>query len=382
MTCPHSGNDRSDRYSSRSRREFFKAAVSIGGINALTASLERVERDGAPLPDAPDSYEVPGGESFDGPERRQHAWNDYLTRDNNGEALHPFHHLLLFYDYAGDGTPTDEDRAALEDALTYLEETFEWSNRGLLFTAAYSPDYFDRFEEDLHASVELPEPKSFSPTDDPEFDDFDMVLQLASDLPHKLLLAEQLLTDGQVPTDHSLPTPIDDVVTLRERRTGFQGEGLPAKHQDVEGIPDDEPISDEAPLYMGFASVVPMSQPSEDRITIEEGPFAGGTTQHVSRLDLELEGWYGDHTVEERARKMLDAGVFEHTPEGFATDNAENVPHADIVGQFEKSDIHTNAEKHGFVSHALKTITAREDGLPIIYRRDTDTADGGRAGTN
>jgi hypothetical protein len=43
---------------------------------------------------------------------------------------------------------------------------------------------------------------------------------------------------------------------------------------------------------MGFKSGYADNLPPEDLVTIDEGPFAGGTVAQVSRTRLDLESWY------------------------------------------------------------------------------------------
>jgi len=57
---------------------------------------------------------------------------------------------------------------------------------------AYGPAYFDRFDADL-AGIDLPEPTSLTPFDDPELDEYDALLQVASDYGHVTLSVEEAL---------------------------------------------------------------------------------------------------------------------------------------------------------------------------------------------
>jgi hypothetical protein len=158
-----------------SRRGFFKTAVAIGGASALSACLGR------------ETVDVPtgGGEV---PER-QHAWNDFLRTDDHGNFLPPRHHVLLLLDYTGEAV--ENDRPTVEDAFASLEGAYEWSNEGLLFTVGYSPYYFDRFDETL--DVAIPEPEPMASFENPDLDDVDAVVHLASDYASVVLEAEEAL---------------------------------------------------------------------------------------------------------------------------------------------------------------------------------------------
>lgn len=339
-----------------SRRGFFKAAVAVGGTSALSACLGR------------ETVDVPKG-GGDVPER-QHAWNDFLSTDEHGNVRMPRHHVLLLLDYTGGGI--EGDRETTEDAFESLENAYEWSNEGLLFTVGYSPFYFDRFDEPLDAA--LPEPEPMASFENPELDDGDAIIHLASDHASVVLEAEQALLG-----ERGRANGVDMEVDLRgvfervDRRTGFVGEGLPAKHQDVEGVPDSKPVPEDSPLYMGFKSGFEKNQAKEDDVTVDEGGFAGGTTQHVSHLHLDLEQWYGDQERRERVAKMFcPAHADEERVEGPGHNLGSSTGIEDCPAPME------SARSDATVGHAQKAHTEREDGRPPILRRDFDSTDPGR----
>ncbi len=343
-----------------SRRDFFKAAVAIGGTSALAACLDRQDAD---VPQG-------GGEVPD----RQHAWNEVLRRDDHGNILAPRHHVLLFLDY--DGDDIDADREVTDDAFGSLERAYEWSHEGLLFTVGYSPYYFDRFDEPLDA--ELPEPEPMASFENPDLDDGDAIVHLASDHPSAVLGAEEaLLGERDEANGVGIDADLTGVFEEVDRRTGFVGEGLPAEHQDVGGVPDSEPVPEDSPLYMGFKSGFSESQATEDGVTLGDnaGGFAGGTTQHVSHLHLDLEQWYEQDSRYQRVSKMFcPAHADEERVEGVG----ENLGSASGVHDCPEAE--ENARTHGTVGHAQKAERARENGRPPLLRRDFDSTDGGRAG--
>jgi len=360
-----------------SRRSFVKAAVAIGGASALSACLDRENPDLSTGPD-----------DLSGLPERQHAWNGALSTDDHGNHVAPRHHLVLYLDYANDGLPGAEDRETVETALQSLEHAYprrtEDGEVGLLFTVGYAPAYFDRFDEPLPETVDLPEPEPLAPFEDPVPDDPDAVVHLASDYGSVVLAAEEgLLGESDAVNGREMDATFEGVferATLAEggsnRRTGFVGTGLPAENQDVDGIPDTEPVPEESPLYMGFKSGFAGNQASEDRVTIESGPFAGGTTQHVSRMDLNLEQWY-----EQDSRFHREATMFcpAHAQNGAVEGVGENL--GDDTGvEACAEDLASDAREEGVVGHSQKTATVREDGEPIILRRDFDSTDGDRAG--
>ncbi|WP_353633491.1 Tat pathway signal protein [Halobacterium sp. NMX12-1] len=348
-----------------SRRAFLKSAVAIGGASALAACVDREDADIPAGVDDPASL----------PER-QHAWNDALSRDDAGNALPPRHHALVHLDL--DGEPTDEARETVETALRALERAYERSNDGLLFTLGYSPAYFRRFDAELPDAVDLPEPRPLSDLEDPALDDPDALLHLASDHASAVLEAEEAMRGNRETANGvEVKAALTEAFTVADRRSGFVGEGLPAENQDTGGVPDSEPVPEDAPLYMGFKSDFEKSQATEDRVTIQSGPFAGGTTQHVSHIDLNLTQWYEQDDRESRVAQMFcpahaDSGAVEGTGE-----NLGDSPQLGGCGD----PVETGSER-GVVGHGQKLQRVREDGRPVILRRDFDSTDGGRAGVH
>ncbi|WP_247001885.1 DUF7405 family protein [Halosolutus gelatinilyticus] len=349
-----------------SRRAFVRTAVAIGGASALAACMGREDADVPQADLAPE--ERPD---------RQHAWNEYLAADDHGNVTPPEHHLLLGLEYVGDG-PSGEERTRLEDALASVERAYRYGNDGLVLTIGYGPAYFDRFDDALPESVDLPEPEALTPIEDPELDGFDALVHLASDRGHVVLSAEEALT-GELDEVNGIGVEgtFEDVFEVADRRTGFIGDGLPAKNQEgIRGIPNSEPVPEDAPLFMGFKSGFKRNQASEDRVTIEDGPFAGGTTTHLSKIHLHLDQWYEQDSREQRVAKMFcPAHAAENRVEGAGHNlgNASGVE--DCIDRAEE-----DARTSGIVGHAQKAGRAREDGDPIILRRDFNSTDDDQAG--
>ncbi len=349
-----------------SRRDFVKTAVAVGGYTALSACLE--------LEGNPDVAQGPT--DLSGMPSRQHAWDEYLSRDSHGNVVAPRHRVLLLLNYNGDDI--EEDREVMEEALKDLESAYKRGNDGLLFTISYSPNYFER--NDVEYSADLQQPSALASFESPELENNDAVLHLASDYPHVVLEAEQALFGelnelNGVSAEHSL----SDIFETEDRRTGFVGTGLPAENQDVEGIPQSKPVSKDSPLYMGFKSGFKKNQASEDRVTIREGKFSGGTTQHVSKLDLNLNQWYEQDSRYQRVGKMFCP---VHAEEELVEGVGENLGDTDQIEE-RGCPAHTgdHAEEFGMVGHSQKSARARKDGSPLIIRRDFDsTNEGEKAG--
>jgi hypothetical protein len=344
-----------------SRREFVKAAVAIGGASALSAC---VARENSPdLPQGPDDLSTLPA--------RQHAWNKFLALGESDNHLGPRHRVLLYLRYVNDGTPTKNDRRTTEKALRSLERAYPHSHDGLLFTVSYSPAYFDRFDATLPKSVGLQKPKALTPFEDPKLDRPDAVIHLASDYGQVVLAAEEaLLGNKNTLNGVDIGTSLDSVFNRIDRRTGFVGDGLPAEHQDVAGIPDSEPVPDDTPLYMGFKSGFDKNQATEDGVTIQSGPFAGGTTQQISTIKLHLDQWYEQDSRYQRVGKMFCPA---HAESGIVEGDGDNLGQSSQMDQCPPAK--QSARESGLVGHSQKSARARENDRPIILRRDFDSTD-------
>lgn len=335
------------------RRSFLKSALAIGGTGALSACVSR----GADVPSAPSDTD----RSF--PER-QHAWNAVLPRDPHGNVSLPAHQLLVFADYAGTGTPRAAERERVATALRRLEHAFPRGNGGsddrpdgLLFTVGYSRQYFDRFDPSAPVGVDLPRPERTLRTlgQDPSLaDPHDVVFVMNSDNVSTLLSAEAALFDGLSSVSGVDVPGLNGVLTRTERRTGFVGPGLVSDRLEAD-------VPDNAPQAMGYKSGLRGNQATEDRVTIETGAFADGTTQHVSRLTMALDRWY-EETGDERVRRMFadshDPAEVGDTGEFLAGDSGIT---PEVVSDGRGS------EQAG---HAQKLARARDDAFePRVLRR-------------
>jgi hypothetical protein len=348
------------------RRDFLKSAVAIGGAAAFSACLGREEVD---IPTGPDDLSAHP--------QRQHAWNDALPRDDHGNVVAPSHRVLLYLNYRQDGQPSEDDRGQVETALRGIEHAYERSGDGLLLTVSYSPAYFDRFDESLPEDVDLPDPEALAPFEEPEFDTPDAVVHLASNTAQVVLGAEEALK-GNKSTLNGVDQPdaaLTDVFSLTDRRTGFIGDGLPAENaDDAEGVPADK-VPEDAPLFMGFKSGFKKNQASEDRVTIQSGPFAGGTTQHISKLQLNLNQWYNQDDRWQREAKMFCP---YHAENDVIEGAGDNLGTSSKIDDCQPTD--ETAREMGVVGHSQKSARARDDNdSPLILRRDFDSTDDGSA---
>lgn len=342
--------------------------MAVGGASALSACLSENGGD--------DEVDVPSGtDDPDSLPSRQHAWNEFLSTDDDGNVQLPEHHVLVALSLEAE--PTDDARTQVEDALRALERAYEWSNEGLVFTMGYTPAYFDRFDGSLPDSVDLPDPEPVVGDAD-RFDEFDAVLHLASDHPEVALEAEQgLFGERDAYNGRGIETDLTGVFERvdERRRTGFIGEGLPANHTDLDGVPDS--IPDEAPSLMGFRSGFTESQATEDRVTITEGPFEGATTQHVSSMGLNLRQWFEQDSQHQRVQKMFSP---EHADEDAVGATGEKLTTTNGLTDERIAATESDASDRGVVGHAQKAARGRVDGEPPLLRRDFSTVDDDRPG--
>ncbi|MDG5759411.1 Tat pathway signal protein [Natronococcus sp. A-GB1] len=363
--------------SALSRREYVRALVATGGATALSACLELSDSENE------DEDQVPAG--VDDPSslpERQHAWDGSLPADGDENVRPAAHHVLValsLNDGVENGGGIDPDvRETVENALQTLERAYERSNDGLLFTMGYTPSYFDRLEEPLPESVDLPEPEPLREGETPALDEFDALLHLASDRPEVVLEAEEGLFGERESVNGVEPEAELSGVFDREddrRRTGFVGDGLPAERTDIPGVP--ETVPGDAPFFMGFRSGFADSQASEDRVTIESGPFAGGTTQQVSSMEINLEQWFDQENHYQRVSKLFSP---KHADEEAVGEVGEELGATNGLTDERIAATEDDARGRGVVGHAQKAARAREDGEPPLLRRDFNTVDGDRPG--
>jgi dye decolorizing peroxidase len=349
-----------------SRRRYLRELVAVGGTAALAACLDEQGGDS--------ESETPRGDPDERPQR-QHAWNAVLDSDDHGNIRPPEHRVLVAMDLTTD--PGEDDRTNVESAFQSLESAYAYDPGGLLFTVGYTPSYFER----IGAESPIPEPTALTNIEDPALDSFDALVHLASDNPEVVLEAEEALF-GEVQT----PNGVEMTATLAEvfhrtepRRTGFVGAGLPAeKAEQIGGVSDEMP--DEAPFFMGFKSGFMESQASEDRVTIQDGPYAGGTTTHIESLNLQLHAWFEQDNHYQRVAQLFSP---EHASEELVGEMGEKLGAATGVSDGPAQQTEEDARTEGVVGHAQKAARARdEDGTPPLLRRDFNTIDHDRPGVH
>ena len=343
-----------------SRRAYMRRLVAAGGTAALGACVE-----------LSGSRDTPTGDPGARPDR-QHAWAEVFPTDEAGNHRRPRHHVLLALELR---EPLEEGaRETVETAFRSLESAYAYDVDGLLFTVSYSPAYFERVDG---SPVPDPEPLT-SIESDVSLDTFDTLVHLASNDPAVVLEAEEaLLGEVQTPNGVEMETDLTDVFErATPRRTGFVGEGLPAERADQRDIDVPSQLPADAPFFMGFRSGFRESQAPESRVTIQDGPYAGGTTTHVETLDINLRQWF---TQTDHDLRVSETFSPHHT------DRVEDIGTAlgDSTDVWPEAADRTaeDARTEGVVGHAQKVARERdEDGTPPLLRRDFNTLDGDRTG--
>lgn len=363
-----------------SRREFVAAAVAIGGSSALSACQAR-EGTAAGETDAPTATEsdpegldVPSGTDPSELPEGQHVWNRYLVHDAHGNTNLPQHQLVLGLSYVGSMPPTDEERSAIEDAMATLDRAVQWGtggdpaaaiNEGLLTMLGYAPQYFDRMDASVEGLMPPDEMLAAAGEDPAKTDGFDALLVLNSDFGSVLLAAEEaLFGDRDTLNGVDVAGTFEGVFELAERRTGVVGRGHVAEEIDHEGIPED------APLSMGFRSGFADNQAPEDRITLESGPFAGGTTLQASRIRINLDRWY-DQDADERVAAMFTPRFDEEA----LSETGDRLGSESEVTEEDATSVEETGRENGMVGHTQKVAAARDENFePKILRRTEGVA--------
>lgn len=332
-------------------------SVGLAGCAGLSASTADGEFGLDPNP-----HDLP---------ERQHAQNAFLRRDGDGNPIVPRHHAVLVLDLESE--PSAAAARTVERAMRSVESAYDWRAKGLFHMLVWGHPYFERIGRADAAPIRPPE--NNSRIDEPRLEGFDAALVLSSDVPSHLgrtetaMFGDRATLDGVEITDR-----LGDVFSVVGRRTGFIGQGLPQEHADAEGIPPGTRIPESSPMFMGFRSGLMGTQASEDAVTISGGwfggEFAGGTTMNLSHFRQSLSGWYDGLSHAERVGKMFSPEFSPTDVDSFA----QSVPFADEVRE--------HAAEYGLVGHHEKVAQARENGKPLLLRRDFNTVDGGQAGVH
>ncbi|TKX76598.1 Tat pathway signal protein, partial [Halorubrum sp. SD626R] len=166
---------------------------------------------------------------------------------------------------------------------------------------------------------------------------------------------------------------LTDAFTVDSRRTGFVGAGLPAQNQDVAGIPDSKPVPEDSPLFMGFTAGFVGNQATEDYVTLEDGPFAGGTTKAISNIRQRLDDWYLEQDHDDRVAEMFSP---VHAEQGLVDGVGANLGDNSGIDEI-PDDIVDQSREYARVGHAQKAARANRDvdGNVRLLRRHFESTD-------
>lgn len=281
----------------------------------------------------------------------QHEWDATFSADSEGRPVPPRFHVLLLGEVSG--TPDDETQRELESIFEELEFAYPYGPQGLLSTVGWGPTWFERFSDEPSP---INRPVKMARWEDPIIEDHDFFIHFASDSEEIVNAAKERIVG---PT-----SPANGILTVHDVRTGFVGAGLPTQRISSVQVPES------SPLLLGFRSVYKKSQAAEETITIVDGPFAGGTTAHVSRIVLNLEQWH-KKSRDEQSALMHAPTVKASQAEAFVEDAPS--------GHTEVKQI---VAEHGVLGHTQAAARARVNNLPLINRRDFATLDDDLPGTH
>jgi hypothetical protein len=132
-------------------------------------------------------------------------------------------------------------------------------------------------------------------------------------------------------------------------------------------------VPEASPLFMGFEAGFRGNQASEDYVSFEDGPFAGGTTKVIANLRQRLDDWYEEQSFEERVMEMFSPS---HAEQDLVEGVGSNLGSDSGIDQF-VDDIETEALDHGRVGHAQKAARANRDadGNVRLLRRHFESTD-------
>lgn len=282
----------------------------------------------------------------------QHEWEATFGLDERGRPVPPSRHLLILVDVIGNPGPAATRH--LESALSTVEDRYAHGRDGLLSTVGWGPRWWDRHTD--HPGL-IGVAARMSRWEDPVIDTADAVFHLASD-------HQDILDDAEESLFGDANSAQGEYLSVHEVRRGFVGAGLPTAILPELGIPAT------SPLLFGFHSVHRGNQAPEPNITIDRGPLAGGTTAHVSRIELDVVRWQ-QRDRDEQAALLYAPTVSASHAEGLVDD---------APSDYERYE--QTVREHGIVGHAQAAARARVDNVPVINRRDFATIDEGRPGTH
>jgi hypothetical protein len=124
---------------------------------------------------------------------------------------------------------------------------------------------------------------------------------------------------------------------------------------------------------MGFEAGFRANQATESAVTIESGPFAGGTTKVIANLRQRLDDWYGEQSHEERVMELFSP---QHAERGLVEGVGSTLGADSGIDRY-LDDLAADARRYGRIGHAQKAARANrdDDGDVLLLRRHFESTD-------
>jgi hypothetical protein len=109
-------------------------------------------------------------------------------------------------------------------------------------------------------------------------------------------------------------------------------------------------------------------------VTLSAGPFAGGTTKHVSNLRMRLDDWYEEQTFEQRVAEMFSP---VHAERGLVDGVGGNLGDDSGLTPEMIENVREHAREYARVGHAQKAARGNRDadGNVRLLRRHFESTD-------
>ncbi|MFB6176685.1 MAG: Tat pathway signal protein, partial [Halobaculum sp.] len=130
---------------------------------------------------------------------------------------------------------------------------------------------------------------------------------------------------------------------------------------------------EKSPLFMGFVAGFRKNQATESTVTLDSGPFAGGTTKVVANWRQRLDDWYTEQSQDQRVMEMFSP---QHAEQDLVEGVGQNLGDSSGIDEF-LDDLSSVATEYGRVGHAQKAARANRDadGNVRLLRRHFESTD-------
>ena len=328
-------------------RRGFIAGGLVGGaaIAGITIATHKSSSTSVPL--------VELGAQPAGLPAAQHAWQATLHTDRYGNPFAPSYDRLLLFDVVGQPTPGDARRA--RGVAAHARTVVPLGPRRPALHRRLGARLLRRL---IGADSPVPVARALSDFELPTIDDYQLCLHLACDDERPLPRWRRRLF-----MDTNSPRPVlicrsPSILQWQRDPHGLHRYGPSRSPPGCGRHPARQPGPNDGTPVHGLQVESAANQATEDDITIAHGPFAGGTTMHVSYMRLRLDSWYQDLDQDGRVARMYAPEVTPGQAARFTTDAASD---PQLLSQA--------IRRHGVIGHAQTSARARRNGRPIILTR-------------